>query len=101
MTASANRRKQDRAITFLTQEEVQRLFSAIKTKRDRAIFAVAYRSHMHICEFLFVSVRSSRIHRKGRHHRRFGRGGSSGSMGWAGAADRAFGKALNCSISSW
>jgi len=27
-------RKQDCAITFLTQEEVQRLFSAIKTKRD-------------------------------------------------------------------
>ena len=43
MTVS-NPRKQDRAITFLTQEEVQRLFSAIKTKRDRAIFAVAYRS---------------------------------------------------------
>ena len=35
-------RKQDRAITFLTQEEVQRLFDAIKSKRDRAIFAIAY-----------------------------------------------------------
>ena len=34
--------KQDRAITFLTQEEVQCLFfSVIKNKRDRAIFAVA------------------------------------------------------------
>lgn len=36
-------RRQDRAITYLTQEDVQRLFSAIKNKRDRAIFAVAYR----------------------------------------------------------
>ena len=36
-------RKQDSAITFLTQEEMQRLFSAIKNKRDHAIFAVAYR----------------------------------------------------------
>ena len=34
------------------------------------------------------------VHRKG-HHRRFGRGGSSGAMG------RAFGMVLNCSISSW
>ena len=33
-------------------------------------------------------------HRKG-HHRRFGRGGSSGAMG------RAFVMVLNCSISSW
>ncbi len=43
-------RKQDRAITFLTQEEVQRLFSAIKTKRDRAIFAVAYRHGLRASE---------------------------------------------------
>ena len=43
-------RKQDRAITFLTQEEVQRLFSVIKTKRDRAIFAVAYRHDLRASE---------------------------------------------------
>ena len=43
-------RKQDRAITFLTQEEVQRLFDAIKTKRDRAIFAVAYRHGLRASE---------------------------------------------------
>ena len=43
-------RKQDRAITFLTQEEVQNLFSAIKTKRDRAIFAVAYRHGLRASE---------------------------------------------------
>jgi len=55
-------RKQDRAITFFTQEELQRLFSAIDKyplrsthptdrlykKRDRAIFAVAYRHGLRI-----------------------------------------------------
>ncbi len=49
MTTSKARR-QDRAITFLTQEEVHRLFSAIKTKRDRAIFAVAYRHGLRASE---------------------------------------------------
>ena len=44
------KRKQDRAITFLTQEEMQRLFSVIKTKRDRAIFAVAYRHGLRASE---------------------------------------------------
>ena len=43
-------RKQDRAITFLTQEEMQRLFSVIKDKRDRAIFAVAYRHGLRASE---------------------------------------------------
>jgi len=43
-------RKQDRAITFLTQEEMQRLFLAIKNKRDRAIFAVAYRHGLRASE---------------------------------------------------
>jgi hypothetical protein len=55
-------RKQDRAITFLTQEEVQRLFSAIKTKRDQAIFAVAYR---HASERP-KSVRYSPLERNGK-----------------------------------
>ena len=45
-----NQRRPERAITFLTQEEVQRLFSAIKTKRDRAIFAVAYRHGLRASE---------------------------------------------------
>ena len=45
-----NHRKQDRDITFLTQEEVQRLFSAIKNKRDRAIFAVACRPGLRASE---------------------------------------------------
>ena len=50
MTTSPTPRKQDRAITFLTQEEVRNLFSAIKTKRDRAIFAVAYRHGLRASE---------------------------------------------------
>jgi len=50
MTTPTKPRKQDRAITFLTQEEVQRLFDAIKTKRDRAIFAVAYRHGLRASE---------------------------------------------------
>ncbi len=49
-TSKESKRKQDRAITFLTQEEVQNLFAAIKTKRDRAIFAVAYRHGLRASE---------------------------------------------------
>jgi integrase len=44
------RRRQDSTITFLTQEEVRRLFSVIKNKRDRAIFAVAYRHGLRASE---------------------------------------------------
>ena len=59
-------RKQDRAITFLTQEEVQNLFSAIKTKRDRAIFAVAYRhglraSEVGILQLTDLDLKAGRI----------------------------------------
>ena len=32
----------DREITFLTQDEVKRLFAGIKGKRDRALFSLAY-----------------------------------------------------------
>ena len=67
MTTSKDpKRKQDRAITFLTQEEVQRLFSAIKTKRDRAIFAVAYRhglraSEVGILQLTDLDLKAGRI----------------------------------------
>ena len=50
MTTPAKPRKQDRAITYLTQEEMRRLFAVIKTKRDRAIFAVAYRHGLRASE---------------------------------------------------
>jgi integrase len=45
-----NHRKSDRAITYLTQDEVRRLFSVIKDKRDRAIFALAYRHGLRASE---------------------------------------------------
>ena len=50
MASPTTPRKQDRAITFLTQEEMQRLFSVIKNKRDRTIFAVAYRHGLRASE---------------------------------------------------
>ena len=54
------------SITFLTQEEVQRLFSAIKTKRDHAIFAVAYRhglraSEVGILQLTDLDLKAGRI----------------------------------------
>ncbi len=63
---STKPRKQDRAITFLTQEEMQNLFSAIKTKRDRAIFAVAYRhglraSEVGMLQLTDVDLKAGRI----------------------------------------
>jgi integrase len=35
-------RRQERTIHFLTQDELWQLFKVIKSKRDRAIFLVAY-----------------------------------------------------------
>ena len=49
-TTESAKRKHDRAITFLTQGEMQRLFFVIKNKRDRAIFAVAYRHGLRASE---------------------------------------------------
>lgn len=48
--APTTHRKQDRAPTYLTQDEVRRLFAVIKDKRDRAIFAVAYRHGLRASE---------------------------------------------------
>ena len=39
-----------RTISFLTQDETKRLFAAIKTKRDRAIFLTAYRHGLRACK---------------------------------------------------
>ena len=38
-------------IKFLTQDETKRLFSAIKNKRDKAIFLIAYRHGLRASEF--------------------------------------------------
>jgi integrase len=37
-------------ISFLTQEETKRLFAAIPTKRDRALFLTAYRHGLRASE---------------------------------------------------
>ena len=46
----STQRHQDRAPTYLTQDEMRRLFAVIKDKRDRAIFAVAYRHGLRASE---------------------------------------------------
>ncbi len=48
-------RRQDRIIQVLTQEEVQRLFDVITTKRDRVLFRVAYRHGLRASEIGLLS----------------------------------------------
>ena len=43
-------RRQERTIHFLTQDELRRLFKVMKSKRDRAIFLVAYRHGLRASE---------------------------------------------------
>lgn len=43
-------RTAERVITFLTQDELRRLFKVIKSKRDKAIFLVAYRHGLRASE---------------------------------------------------
>lgn len=49
-SVSARRRREERVITFLTQDELRRLFKVIKSKRDKAIFLVAYRHGLRASE---------------------------------------------------
>jgi integrase len=49
-TAAHVRRAQQRTIHFLTQDELRRLFKVIKSKRDKAIFLVAYRHGLRASE---------------------------------------------------
>ena len=44
------RRTEQRTIHFLTQDELRRLFKVMKSKRDRAIFLVAYRHGLRASE---------------------------------------------------
>ncbi len=46
----------DRDITFLTQDEVKRLFAAIKGKRDRALFSLAYHHGLRASEFGLLQI---------------------------------------------
>ena len=43
-------RRQERTIHFLTQDELRRLFKVMKSKRDKAIFLVAYRHGLRASE---------------------------------------------------
>jgi len=49
-TEQPKRRRPSRKIVFLTTDELRRLFSAITNKRDKAIFAVAYRHGLRAAE---------------------------------------------------
>lgn len=49
-TAERVRRSEQRTITFLTQDELRRLFKVIRSKRDKAIFLVAYRHGLRASE---------------------------------------------------
>ena len=48
-TATQGRRS-ERVIHFLTQDELRQLFKMIRSKRDRAIFLVAYRHGLRASE---------------------------------------------------
>jgi site-specific recombinase XerD len=48
-------RRKDRIIQVLTQEEMQRLFDVITTKRDRVLFRVAYRHGLRASEIGLLS----------------------------------------------
>src|SRR6185295_16049506 len=43
-------RRPERTITFLTQDELRQLFKVIRSKRDKAIFLVAYRHGLRASE---------------------------------------------------
>ena len=43
-------RRQERTINFLTPDELRRLFKVIHSKRDKAIFLVAYRHGLRASE---------------------------------------------------
>ena len=49
-TVERVRRPEQRTIHFLTQDELRRLFKVIKSKRDKAIFLVAYRHGLRASE---------------------------------------------------
>ena len=49
-------RRQERTINFLTQDELRRLFKVMKSKRDRAIFLVAYRHGLRASEVGLLHV---------------------------------------------
>ena len=60
------RRQETRTIHFLTQDELRRLFKVIRSKRDKAIFLVAYRhglraSELGLLQRADVDVKQGRV----------------------------------------
>jgi integrase len=49
-TNSTPRHHDQRDISFLTQEELKRLFAVMTSKRDRALFLLAYRHGLRVSE---------------------------------------------------
>src|SRR5262249_6782298 len=65
-TSERVRRPEQRTIHFLTQEELRQLFKVIRSKRDKAIFLVAYRhglraSEIGLLQRADVDVKQGRI----------------------------------------
>ncbi len=50
------RKHPDREVTFLTQDEVKRLFAVIKRKRDRALFTLAYHHGLRASEVGLLQI---------------------------------------------
>src|SRR5438093_9269316 len=46
----SSRRREERVVNFLTQDELRQLFKTIHSKRDKAIFLVAYRHGLRASE---------------------------------------------------
>src|SRR6266436_4418786 len=53
------RRQGTRAIHFLTQDELRRLFKVIRSKRDKAMFLVAYRHGLRASEIGLLQLGSA------------------------------------------
>ncbi|MDA2938387.1 tyrosine-type recombinase/integrase, partial [Acidobacteria bacterium AH-259-A15] len=65
-TQTTYKQRRQQTIKFLTQEETKRLFSVIKSKRDRAIFLTAYRhglrpSEVGLLQRTDVDTKSARL----------------------------------------
>jgi integrase/recombinase XerD len=49
-TVRSSPRRDERVVHFLTQDELRQLFKVIRSKRDKAIFLLAYRHGLHASE---------------------------------------------------
>ena len=56
LSPASKRQPRTETIKFLTLDEVRRLFAAIESKRDRAIFLIAYRHGLRASEVGMLRV---------------------------------------------